>query len=222
MRQMICGIKVETFPERFARETRKRERAEMARWLTEKELRKQEEEGRRRQEKNRRLLERMAPALEASKKNLTGIWSIIEHFPRGGVYYMGFPKPNRRHDTRRVTESFPRIRGWRTTQVEDDLNSMEMRKRTLIGNRNGSEKIIEDRSVEKLKQLPRSTRKRIEIRESLEELAAITTMQEEDMAIARLEAELAIREYSEYMTQLELRYARGPKPLETGEDQVDW
>ncbi|GEM_PF-6807850 len=191
MSQMICGIEVETFPERFARETRERENAEMAGKLTEKEWRKEMQEKWRQQAKKRRLLERMAPELEASKKKLeSSLWSKTDWFPRGGVLCVGFPKADRRYDTRRSPESFPRELGWRTVMLDDGSTGSEMRVRRMIGNRHGSEKALERRSTDKLKRLPRSTRKRIQIRESLEELAAMKELEALRLAEKRAEEEM--------------------------------
>lgn len=146
--------------------------------------------------KNRRLLERMNihPKQVNHRARCPEMDSYI--LP-GGVKYMGFPKSNRQIDTRRVPQSFPRIRGWKTVEIEGHLLVDKIHVRKMLGGRNGSEKKWDWRSREE-KPIPRSEIRRLEIQE---ELAGIAEQEREDTAeLAQLDKEMQ-REYQEWLEE---------------------
>lgn len=172
MPMTVCGIEAETLVGRYVEYI----------GLTEMERQKQN----RQQKKNDRLLARMAPELELAKKE----WQSSPWFPgkcvySGGGYYMGWPKAERRTDTRRVRENDLGIRGLRTIRTEDGF---KFRKgRNLIGNRNGSEKSLDLRPRDQ-KPTPRSAFRK----EVMQELHDELTLTKEE--IVEIERKRAIEE----------------------------
>ena len=172
---------LETFDQRIAREEKERKsrKGRKMRWLMDKQSKLRG--------KNRRLLARMAPELElAKKKRPSSPWSrSIDLSPRGGIYFMGFAKAGRQHDTRRTRVNDSGIRGPRTIRIEGDPLIKIRERRCMLGNRNGSEKVRKDRESEQNKQLPRAAHKQTVLLETLEQLAA-----EEELEIERWQEEV--------------------------------
>lgn len=121
----------------------------------------------------------MAPELKLAKlkiaekkRHFSWLGVDIDCSAKGGIYAMGWPKVDRRHDSRRTRANDSGIRGLRTVRIEGDLMLEIRERRSMLGNRNGSEKVQENRESERRRLLPRATRKQNALRKLQEELAA--------------------------------------------------
>lgn len=190
--------------------------------------------------KNLRLLERlMTESPNKEKKDQKKSW-----VPPRVIFYEREKRPYDPKElagTRRVPGNFPRIRGWRTTDADNEPAWKNMRRRVMLGNCDGikrgslSIRSIEIRKPTKrmldLDTWPRIIRERTQpIRQNMkvtrrlakeliqEELASIAEQERADLAeLAKLDEEMR-REIQEWLDQENQRQEKVRHDIEEAEE----